>query len=84
MQIRCKNCRMPFSIGREIVDQALNTMQDENLVHFDFRCPNCKKNNKVSQRQLLRAAPGWEYKATDKAEEEKETKKKETKKKTAK
>ena len=61
MQIRCKNCRMPFTIGREIVDQALNTMQDENLVHFDFRCPSCKKNNKVTQRQLLRAAPGWSY-----------------------
>ena len=81
MQIRCKNCRMPFSIGREIVDQALNTMQDENLVHFDFRCPNCKKNNKVSQRQLLRAAPGWVYVAPKKEVKKKEVKKKEVKKK---
>lgn len=70
MQVRCKNCRMPFSIGREIVDQTLNTMQDESLVHFDFRCPNCKKNNKVTQRQLLRAAPGWEYKPVEKSNEE--------------
>jgi hypothetical protein len=36
-------------------------MHDEDLVHFDFRCPKCKKANRVSQEQLLHAAPGWEY-----------------------
>jgi phage FluMu protein Com len=66
MQIRCKNCRMPISIGRQMVDQALNIMYEENLVHFDFRCPKCKKTNKASQEQLLRAAPGWEYKPAKK------------------
>jgi len=69
MQIRCQNCRMPITIGRQVASQALNIMQEDSLVHFDFRCPKCKKTNKVSQEQLLRAAPGWEYSAGEKKKE---------------
>jgi len=61
MQFRCYNCKMPISISRENVEGALNIMEEEELVHFDFRCPKCKKANRVSKEQLLHAAPGWEY-----------------------
>jgi hypothetical protein len=44
-------------------------MHEEDLVHYDFRCPKCKKANRVSQEQLLHAAPGWEY-APEKKESE--------------
>ncbi len=84
MQIRCINCKMPISIGRQAVENALNIIHEDNLVHYDFRCPKCKKTNKISKEQLLHAAPGWEYVAPKKEVKKKETKKKETKKKTEK
>ena len=61
MQIRCYSCKMPISIGRVSVEQALDTIHEEDLVYYDFRCPKCKKANRVSNEQLLHAAPGWEY-----------------------
>ena len=61
MQIRCYSCHMPISISRSVVEEALTIMHEDDLVHYDFRCPKCKKANRVSQEQLLHAAPGWEY-----------------------
>jgi hypothetical protein len=52
---------MPISIGREMVHQALEIVHEDDLVHYDFRCPKCKKTNRVSKEQLLHAAPGWTY-----------------------
>ncbi len=63
MQIRCYSCKMPITISRASVEQALTIMQEEGLVHYDFRCPRCKKTNRVSKEQLLHAAPNWEYKS---------------------
>ena len=65
---------MPITIGRAFVNQALNIMQEDDLVHFDFRCPKCKKANRVSHEQLLHAAPAWKYEPTGKTEEKVETK----------
>ena len=61
MQLRCYSCKMPISIGRAVVEDALRIMHEEDLVHYDFRCPKCKKANRVSMEQLQHAAPGWEY-----------------------
>jgi hypothetical protein len=59
---------MPISISRDNVEGALNIMEEDQLVHFDFRCPKCKKANRVSKEQLLHAAPGWEYQPEKKKE----------------
>jgi len=69
MQIRCYSCKMPISIGRQMVLQALEVVHEEDLVHYDFRCPKCKKSNRVSKEQLLHAVPGWKPGNTDKAED---------------
>ncbi|MGB2963478.1 MAG: hypothetical protein WBB69_05780 [Anaerolineales bacterium] len=80
MQLRCYSCHTPFTVGRAFVNQSLNIMQEDKLVHFDFRCPKCKKATRVSKEQLLHSAPGWEYEPTEKPEEkEKPEVKKETK-----
>ena len=65
MQIRCYSCKMPISIGREMVHQALTIVHEDELVYYDFRCSKCKKSNRVSKEQLLHAAPGWEYKKSE-------------------
>ena len=80
MQIRCYSCKMPISIGRASVEQALDIIHEEDLVYYDFRCPKCKKSNRVSKEQLMHASPAWEYVAPEKTEA-KEEKKTETKKK---
>ena len=67
---------MPITVGRAMVHQALNIMQEDDLVHFDFRCPKCKKTNRASHEQLLHSAPGWEYVPTGRAEEKVEVKEK--------
>jgi len=75
MQIRCYSCKMPISIGRASVDQALNIIHEEELVYYDFRCPKCKKSNRVSKEQLMHASPAWEYEPTDKPDKKVEPKK---------
>ena len=69
MQIRCYSCKMPISIGREMVHQALNIIHEDDLVYYDFRCPKCKKSNRVSKEQLLHADPTWKYEAKAKVKE---------------
>ncbi len=62
MNLKCNYCHKPFGIGRGIIEQSLTIMHEDDLVHFDFRCPKCKKATRVSKEQLFHAAPGWEYK----------------------
>jgi outer membrane biosynthesis protein TonB len=52
---------MPITVSRHMVNQALNIIQEDDLVHFDFRCPKCKKANHVSKKQLHHASPAWVY-----------------------
>jgi len=59
MQIRCQQCHKPFGVSRETVHQALNTIESEQLHHFDFHCPHCRRLNHASKAELQRAAPDW-------------------------
>jgi phage FluMu protein Com len=59
MQIRCQRCHKPFALSKETVHAALAQMAAENLSHFDANCPHCRRNNRVSQAELKRAAPDW-------------------------
>lgn len=60
MQIRCYNCKMPFNLSRAVVYNALDMLVENNLTHYDARCPRCRKVNRVSFEQLKHAAPQWE------------------------
>lgn len=59
MQIRCQQCHKPFGIAKEAVHQALDVCFSDNLHHFDFHCPHCRRLNHVSKAELQRAAPDW-------------------------
>jgi phage FluMu protein Com len=50
---------MPIALSREAIFTALDVVTDENLPHYDVRCPKCRKTNRISQKQLRRAAPTW-------------------------
>jgi len=59
MQIRCYHCHKPFALGREAVHQALDALTASGMGHYDANCPHCRRVNRVSQQELLRAAPDW-------------------------
>jgi hypothetical protein len=59
MQIRCKFCQKPFALSRDAVHAALQMITDENLSHFNAPCPHCRKQNRLSKKELQHAAPTW-------------------------
>ena len=70
MQIRCYSCNTPFSMNRDAVHEALNIIEDEDLKYYGAPCPRCRKVNRLSKEQLLKAAPDWEYTPLEETEEE--------------
>jgi len=66
MQLRCYNCHRPFSLSRDAIYAALDKVAAENLTHYDVPCPHCRRVNRVSPKELRRAAPNWEEPTGDK------------------
>jgi hypothetical protein len=48
----------------------LDAVTTEDLSHFNAYCPHCRRANRISRQELLRAAPDWEPQPP---EEEKKT-----------
>ena len=71
MQIRCTNCHRPFALNREAVHAALDLVVTGDLKHYDAYCPHCRRANRISKQELLRAAPDWKPTPTE-AEQETE------------
>jgi hypothetical protein len=51
---------MPIALSQEALYAALDLIHDEDLHHYDVRCPRCRKTNRASVGQIKRAAPGWQ------------------------
>ena len=69
MQFRCFKCQMPIAMSRDSIYAALDTVMDENLTRYDVKCPKCRKTNRVSKKQLRRAAPLWKRDREETTEE---------------
>lgn len=65
MQIRCTNCHKPFAISKAAVHAALDMMEEQDLAHYNAQCPHCRRMNRVSKQELLRAAPDWQKSAEE-------------------
>ena len=59
MQIRCYKCHTPFAIKRDFIHAALEMLEEEDLSHYDARCPKCRTTNRISKEQLMHSAPKW-------------------------
>ncbi len=60
MQIRCINCHKPYAMNKEAVHAALDQIELEKQIHYNAACPHCRKNNRISRQELVRAAPDWQ------------------------
>lgn len=60
MQIRCYHCHKPYALNKEAVHAALDAISQEHLNHYNAPCPHCRRVNRISKNELLRAAPGYE------------------------
>jgi len=68
MQIRCSNCHRPYGLSKDEVYAALEQLEREHLGHYNSSCPHCRKVNRVSHSELLRAAPDWARHAKEEQE----------------
>lgn len=60
MNLRCMYCQTMFGISRENMIIALQTMEAEDLDHFEFHCPKCRRANRVERKKLEIANPNWQ------------------------
>lgn len=60
MQIHCTFCHRPLNISKKEAEAALDLIHQEGLEYYEFRCPHCRKMNKVPPEILRRAAPQWQ------------------------
>ncbi|MBS1248797.1 MAG: hypothetical protein MAG431_00359 [Chloroflexi bacterium] len=65
MQHRCNDCHMPYTIHKDLVHNTLDKMTKKGWEYYDFKCPHCKKTNRIPKEQLVHAAPTWEYEAEE-------------------
>ena len=65
MQLRCYHCHRPFALGREAVHQALDSLSESGLGHYDAQCPHCRRVNRVSKQELQHAAPDWKEETSE-------------------
>lgn len=57
MQLRCYQCGWSFAIGKDEATAAVEAVKASAGSHYDAHCPRCKRANKVSLEQLMRAIP---------------------------
>jgi phage FluMu protein Com len=60
MNLRCMYCQTMFGVSREVMLIGLQTMEAENLAHYEIYCPKCRRANRVERKKLERANPNWQ------------------------
>ena len=69
MNLRCMYCQTMFGISRENMLIGLRTMEAENLSHYEFHCPKCRRANRVERKKLEMANPNWQESLKEMAKE---------------
>jgi hypothetical protein len=68
-----------FALSREEMVAALQTMDAEDLTHYDAHCPKCRRANRVERKKLELANPNWQETLKEMAKEAAKAEKAETK-----
>ena len=59
MNLRCMYCQTMFGVSRDVMLIGLQSMETENLTHYDIHCPKCRRANRVERKKLEMANPNW-------------------------
>jgi len=60
MNLRCLYCQTPFTLSRNEMLNALVTMKDKNMNHYDAQCPRCRRANSISRQRMELFYPNWQ------------------------
>lgn len=67
--LRCFKCGWPLNLKREELEAAVTEAMANKESHYGLVCPNCRRTNKVSVKQMRRKLPrGWKPAASEKEE----------------
>jgi hypothetical protein len=67
-----------FGVSRDVMLVGLQTMEAENLSHYEIYCPKCRRANRVERKKLELANPNWQETLKQKAKEAAKTEKENT------
>ena len=60
MNLRCMYCQTMFGVSRENMLIGLQAMDADDLSHYEFYCPKCRRANRVERKKLEMANPNWQ------------------------
>ncbi len=55
--LRCFKCGWPINLKRAEIEAAVAEAMKDNAAHYTLTCPQCRRINKVSVKQLRRKLP---------------------------
>ena len=68
LNFRCFNCGWPINLNRDELQAAVTEAEGKGEAYYMVSCPQCRRANKVSVRQMRRRLPrDWEPTPTDAA-----------------
>lgn len=67
LKITCYKCHWSWSLNHEAVQAALDSLEPGET-YYAAECPQCRRVNKVTIKQLKRALPRQEREKKDEAE----------------
>jgi hypothetical protein len=67
MNLRCIYCQTPFTLARAEMLNAIVSMNDKNMNHYDAHCPRCRRANSISRQRMELFYPNWQEAAKQQA-----------------
>jgi len=67
MNLRCIYCQTPFTLARTEMLNAIVSMNDKNMNHYDAHCPRCRRANSISRQRMELFYPNWQEAAKQQA-----------------
>jgi hypothetical protein len=67
MNLRCIYCQTPFTLARAEMLNAIVSMTDKKMNHYDAHCPRCRRANSISRQRMELFYPNWQEAAKQQA-----------------
>jgi len=67
MNLRCIYCQTPFTLGRAEMLNAILSMNEKSMNHYDAHCPRCRRANSISRQRMELFFPNWQEAARQQA-----------------